>query len=251
MTPAYFAKVRPTYIENWSGGLCRLSIPQDAVPLSLDEARAFGLRNRKFGRWFGQGSTPPVDRVVEKLNIVLRNYPDGAFVRLGSRSAKDSSYARHYGLKVTCAEAAVRMLTDDSERIVFDLRLALRHNYSPHIFVRQWLEIPAWSEFRCFMKGRRLVGISQYDCKNLGHCPRIAECSGQIREGIELFFDKIREASHLDDLVFDVLVDLNERNSGLAVDVKLLELNPFFERTDACLFSWHNGGDFDGSFRFL
>jgi len=31
-------------------------------------------------------------------------------------------------------------------------------------------------------------------------------------------------------------------------EVKLLEVNPFFEMTDPCMFAWKDG--FDGSFRF-
>jgi hypothetical protein len=38
MTPAYFALVSPTYIENWNPVLYTLSIPQIDIPLSLREA---------------------------------------------------------------------------------------------------------------------------------------------------------------------------------------------------------------------
>jgi hypothetical protein len=181
----------------------------------------------------------------------LSNFPEGAFVRLGSRSGKDSAYAHNRGLRVTDAAAAVRMLTDDSRRIAYDLRLALHHNYRPHLFVRRWMDIPAWAEFRCFMKSRRLVGITQYDCRNLGHCPEIAAHAALIKSAIMEFFKTLSAASHLDDVAFDVFVQVGEENSGARARVRLLELNPFFYKTDAVLFHWGDGGDFDGSFRFL
>lgn len=251
MTPAYFDQVRPTYIENWTHALTSLSIPQTDIPLSSAEARALGLANKKFKCWFDGGAVEPLDQIKKRIAVALQNYPSGGFVRLGSRSGKDSAYAQNRGLRTIDAESAIKMLIDDSQRIAFDLRLALKHNYAPHIFVRRWLEIPAWSEFRCFMKGRRLVGISQYDCKNLVRCPEIIENAEKIRTAIELFFKKIVAASHLDDAVFDVFVKLNKEQCEVPVAVTLLELNPFFEQTDACLFSWRNGGDFDSSFRFI
>ena len=245
-----FAAFRPTYIENWGDALYGLTVPHVDIAITRPEARALGLRSAKFARWFGEGPAAPLDRVAGELDAALRSFPGGAFVRLGSRSGKDSTYARNHGLRVTDAGAAMRMLTEDSRRIAFDLRLALRHNYCPHIFVRRWLEIPEWSEFRCFMRDRKLVGISQYDCINLGSRREITERAGQIRSAVERFFEEFRAACHLDTVVFDVFVDLDAR-PGTPGPVTLLELNPFLPKTDACLFSWRDGGDFDGSFRVL
>jgi hypothetical protein len=39
------------------------------------------------------------------------------------------------------------------------------------------------------------------------------------------------------------VIIVREQESHFSFDVKLLELNPFFD--------WHNSSDFDGSFRFL
>jgi len=251
MTPAYFALVRPTYIENWPPALYALSVPHRDLPLTLAEARALGARNPAFRDRMGAVPYESVDGLAERLAVALRFYPDGAFVRLGSRSGKDSNYAARHGLRVNNANAAIALLTEESARIAFDLRLALRFNYPPHLFVRRWLDIPAWAEFRCFMKNRQLVGVSQYDCKNLGHCVEIAEQSGRIKAAIEAFFEVVRAASHLDEAVFDVFINVGEGAQDGGISVKLLELNPFSQETDPCLFSWRDGGDFDGSFRFL
>lgn len=251
MTPAYFAKVSPTYIENWSSALTELSIPQTDILLNASEARALATRNDGATASFTNECEQSINGVLERLGAALRVYPKGAFVRLGSRSGKDSRFAEHHGLKIFHPQAALRMLTEGSRRVAFDLRLALRCNYEPHIFVREWREIANWAEFRCFMKQRRLVGISQYDCKNLGHCTEIAARAAHIQAAIEKFFEQLRAASHLDDVIFDVFLERAEEGSGESFSVRLLELNPFIPQTDACLFDWSGGGNFDGSFRYL
>lgn len=253
MTAGYFSFVSPTYIENWGAALAAMSVAQSDIPLTLEEASALADGNERFARFEGRGAAlEGASRgLAERVEAALKEYPEGAFVRLGSRSGKDSAYAMLHGLRVTGGEDAVRMLTHGSRRVAFDLRLALRCGYRPHLFVRQWVEFPPWAEFRCFMRGRRLVGISQYDCKNLGHCPKIAANAERTRRAVEAFFEQFRAGSHLDDVVFDVFVRFDREMSPGVPDVILLELNPFFEKTEAALFSWRDGGDFDGSFRYL
>jgi hypothetical protein len=251
VTPSYFAAVRPTYIENWPVALARLSIPQTDVPLSLEEARALAALNGARAGLLSGPDSPHIDAVAGRIGAALRAYADGAFIRLGSRSGKDSRYARQHGLRVFRPEAAIRMLTEGSRRIAFDLRLALRYDYRPHIFVRQWCEIPCWAEFRCFVRDRRLVGVSQYDCKNLGPRREIAENAARIEDALTAFFATFDDASHLDNVVADVFVNIDDQDRDKTPAVKLLELNPFIPETDPCLFTWRSGTDFDGTFRFL
>jgi len=253
--PEHLSEVVPTYLENWPTALRALSIRQVDLPLSLGQARALGSNIRHFGRWFGAGPPQPLDDIAVRLGLALREFPQGAFVRLGSRSGKDCDFARASGMRVGGVRSALLMLTDGSERIAWDLRLALRHSYTPHIFVREWQEFPPWAEFRCFMRGRRLVGISQYDCVNLGACPEIAARADRIHAAISDFFAVFRTAVHVDDVVFDVLIAGDDIGYRQGTGVRLIELNPFFSRTDACLFRWDRaspgGGDFDGSFRYI
>ncbi|HEX5748536.1 MAG TPA: hypothetical protein VFZ09_20015 [Archangium sp.] len=248
MSKAYFERVSPTFIENWAPALHAFSIPQVDVPLSRLEAQALEARtwHRKST---DQSEYLPIDSLMWRLDVALRQFPEGAFVRLGSRSSKDSAYAVQHGLRVRSGEAAIRLLTEGSERTAFDLRLALQLHYAPHIFVREWMDIPRWAEFRCFMKDRRLVGISQYDCLNVGIRPEITRHAETLHNAIREFSQRFAAASHLDNVVFDVFVEGMDTPGPL--DVRLLELNPFFPKTDPCLFDWSVPADFDGSFRFL
>ncbi len=247
MTSELFERLRPTYIENWPEGLRTLSIRQVDIPLTLDDARALGSNIRVFGGRFG----PPqsIDAIAARIEAALREFPEGAFVRLGSRSGKDCDFALASGMRVAGTRAALLMLTDGSRGVAWDLQLALWFDYPPHIFVRQWHTVPAWAEFRCFMRARRLLGVSQYDCVNLGARPEIAANAEVLFEAIRKFFAQFREAAHLDDVVFDVFVEPE------TFRVRLLELNPLLPMSGACLYRWDaalpDGGDFDGSFRYL
>lgn len=246
---AYLRSVVPTYIENWPPALLQLSIPQVGLPLSIDEVRALRicLGAKRASATFNQ--TLVLDRLRQRIASALKAFlPDSVFVRLGSRSAKDSFHAASRGLRVVDAAAAVQMLVSGSERIQFDLALAARNHYQPVLFLRRWQDIPAWAEFRCFMRERRLIGISQYDCVNLGRCQSIVERADDIRRAIEAFFLRFRTAVHIDTVVFDVFLTAAEQHLATALSVRLLELNPFIDKTDRCLFQ---ADEFDGSFRYL
>lgn len=282
----FFDLSKPTYIENWPNAVKSLSFADVDVPLTLEEARALGTNIQELGQGFipltqeqkdqndraiqwihkkmrdGLSENPfnepqvdfveidwkpyDISSIVERLDAAVKKFPDGAFVRLGSRSPKDAFVET---FKVHTGAEAVNVLTACSERICDDLHLALDNNYAPHIFVRQWITIPHWQEFRCFMRNRRMIGISQYNYFNAFPELQNEQTLSSIRFGIDQFFLQIREACHLDDVVFDVWVKMLKVGNQTGIEVKLIEINPFFELTDPCLFDWHNMDQFDGSFK--
>lgn len=253
MQADYFRTVSPIYIENWPRDLCALSIPQVDIPLTLDEAGAVGSNIIEYGEAFGP--VKPIEHIEARVNEAVATFPNGAFTRLGSRSPKDSWLAAREGsMKTVVGQNPLRFMLDCSERIYEDLTLAIQNEYPPHIFVRQWIDLNPWQEFRCFMRGRKLVGISQYYYRDV--MPEIVENANSIEAAIKTWFEGcFRFTSHLDDVVFDIVI--NQRVLGVARewhdwDIRLLEINPFFELTDPCMFDWRDGGsDFDGSFRFV
>ena len=273
--------VVPTHLENWPKQLRALSIPQVDIPISIEEAVALGSNIVEWGPSFAMTPEereqeaaalrssmaavsarmaglpvpdvikppPVVDRrrdisgIRSRVSDALRGFPGGAFVRLGSRSPKDAWLGHRTGFRC-CADDGkdpLRFILDCSERMYEDLSTAIAENYEPHIFVRRWMEFdPQW-EFRCFMRDRELVGISQYNYRE--HCRFLDEKS--IRNRIEDFFPGFRDACHLDSVVFDVVIIPPVGG----VHTVLLEINPWFGWTDPCLFSWKDGGDFDGTLR--
>jgi hypothetical protein len=99
------------------------------------------------------------------------------------------------------------------------------------------------------MKDRKLVGISQYNYFK-GHIQWIADNDREIRWVIEdMFFPFFSKSSHMPDVVFDVIVRARQGDGYKEWVCKLLEINPFVEMTDACLFDWRK--PFDGGFKYL
>lgn len=249
---SFWQRSLPTFIENWPRALCNLSIPQVDIPLTTDEAKVLGRSIVEWGECFEPVEPAMRSRcyrhICNLMGAALGRFPNGAFVRLGSRSPKD---AWHTDPHVHTPEQAWARLTDISERMYEDLALCLNMGYAPHIFLRKWIVMEPWQEFRCFQRDGRLVGISQYDYLHGIEHMMLHQHSDALAWAIQMFHRDFKRASHLDDVVFDVFVTHVAQGPVHAWSARLLEINPFFELTDPCLFDWRDGGsDFDGTFRW-
>lgn len=286
--PDYMNTACPTYLENWPAALAALSIKQTRIPLTRDEAKSLGTNIYELGEMFGEkepgyddkmalfsqwthrkiwsnqtkedpGPAPPMPKVNlvkgdikpirARVQEAIAAYPSGAFVRLGSRSPKDSWILNREGAKLTWKDESdcLRFLLD-SERVAEDLKLALDYGYDPSIYVREWIDFLPWQEWRCFMCNRELIGISQYEYRD--YYPEADFFHPVMTDAIrEQLWPKFREACHLDNVVFDVITKKIGEDNGSQYKAILLEINPFFRLTDPCLYSWQNVGDFDGGVR--
>ncbi len=208
------------------------------------------VRSKEWHEYYNQ----LFEGVRRRATEALTKFPHGAIVRLGSRSPKDT-----WGWdKEPCISDGdpLSHIIGCSERMSDDLQLALKENYPPHIFLREWKIIPQWAEFRCFLKNKKLVGISQYYHRDV-----FAELEKQnetIIYWLKYFTNDsfIPTCENLSDVIFDVAVFIKQKvqESGMLevnIECKLIEINPFFEMTDSCLFDWRSGGDFDETFRYL
>ena len=85
-------------------------------------------------------------------------------------------------------------------------------------------------EFRCFVRDRLLVGISQREVT--GFYPALLEKKRGIEAVImEFFVDKVSETFELENYTFDVYVTTDDR-------VKLVDFNPWGAFTLPLLFTW-------------
>lgn len=251
MMSAWFARVKSTFLENWDPGLQDLSIPHSGFALTHGQAHSLGLANPAYSHWFRPGKAEGIELIAREIDDRLRQFPSGGFVRLGSRSPKDSFYAATRGMKVRSGDEALRLLTGNSQRVAWDLRVAIANAYHPHIFVREWCEIPPWAELRCFMRQRELVGISQYHWRGPTTFTRLTSNIELIKAQVQAFFLRFRNATRLTDVIFDIMIDPDPKVAATPSAVKLIELNPYLPQTDACLFTWATGGDFDGTLRVV
>lgn len=245
-----FESSRPTYIENWPQMLVALSIPLVDIPLTIQQALALGSNIVELFEQFDCPPGQPIGDILQTLDHAVAQFPQGAFVRLGSRSPKDSYQGYTARYRATSGQEALAFLTDCSERVADDLLMCIFKEYPPHIFVRPWLDLATWGEFRCFMKGRRLVGISQYDYLKKEHFPQLEAVADAIPQVIGEFFKVFEPACHLDNVVFDLIMDPKALARG-ELKPRLLEINPFGIYTDPCLFSWKKPEEMDGSLRYI
>jgi D123. len=262
----YFDFVKRTYLESWPAEWRRVSCTSSSVQLTGPETMALGRAIQDWGqafpgwgeREFAESDSQLLWGLEKRLHDLVLNLDKRAFVRLGSRSAKDSFLAHDTGPLVNSGKRALEMLTSNSERVYEDLCLAIDNEYKPHIWVRRWLDLDypfeahekrGWSEFRCFVKDRELVGVSQYFYNR--PYPVILQNAEKIKQAIDALGDHLIDTGHLDSFIFDAYVTCGPslRHSGYDFAAHLLEVNPFFALTDPCLFDWRE--EFDGTMRVL
>lgn len=85
-------------------------------------------------------------------------------------------------------------------------------------------------EFRCFVRNRRLLAVTQRDPN---HYEFLSPMVGQLRSVMQSFFDdNLRDNFPDPNFVFDVYVPPKYDK------VWLIDINPWAQRTDPLLFSW-------------
>lgn len=232
-----FADRSAVFMENWPTGLLRFAIPHQGLRLQALERDT--LADGPLG------TERALESLAGKLSRLFEQLPGGGFIRLGSRSPKDV-FAVSGTARVRTGRQGTTLLAR-SRRIRADCAVARANGYLPWLFVRQWRDIPAWSEFRGFMRGGELVGMCPYHCIARGDRPGLLtkDTIEKIHRG---FFRAIRGVLPADDVIFDTYLS-PASDSPEGWRATLVEINPFDPSADAVLFSWSKRGDFDGTFR--
>jgi hypothetical protein len=227
------------FLGSWEGGPAAYraaikalaDMDKDGICFDEDILQSFESYERKF------------DQEVKKFGV--------SFIKTSLRSPKDSVFAKKRHYKVRSGRDALCFLLDSRERFYDDLLLFRKFHYTPSVIFQTWRVTPVWSEFRCFVKNRKLIGISQDDHEGLPYYSIVHKNNEAIREAIEEFFYKIYlPVVHVDDSVFEVSV--MKRKEDKKWQARFVEVNPLASTTDPCLFSWKDDlSDFDGSFRYV
>ena len=181
------------------------------------------------------------DEFRSDLDTVLSQYPDGAHLRLNLCSFKRGPQAP----RIHDAAGFEAVLARQNYRVYSVLKATVDRELDIQLFAFPWRDIPPWSEFRIFIRDRRVIGISQYHHQT--SFPEISAGERAIKASLSDFCRDLLDALHLGSVVADVFV---ERQENDRFRTTLIELNPFIQRTDPCLYTWKNGGDFDGGFRY-
>ncbi|KAL3423983.1 cell cycle control protein cdc123 [Phlyctema vagabunda] len=98
------------------------------------------------------------------------------------------------------------------------------------LVLRKWFKVNPSCEFRCFVRERRIIGICQRDQNHYAFLPRLEPL---ILDTVGSFFEAtLRNTFPDESFTFDIY--LPEPHDK----VRLMDINPWAERTDPLLFSW-------------
>ncbi|MEJ6404354.1 hypothetical protein [Yoonia sp. 2307UL14-13] len=239
--------LRATFPENWPDALKELSIPGVEVALTSEDVTVLGHFNAFYMKhhvYSGQSTLS--EEAQEAIHAALDKYPDGVMPRLGLCSWKASTLvhepARNFG-------DVMRTITQDDRRIGRALSACAVADEGAVLHLRKWVDIPPWSEFRIFVKAGKIQGISQYFYKE--RFVEITDNIVRINAALYEFAQSHIAKLPLDTVIADVFVGAEPTRDLTGSDVVLIELNPFGEGTDPCLFSWRDPEGFDGRLRYL
>ena len=240
----------PFNIESWKPGLLALSVQTEVIEFSVEE---ISLLQDMIQQAHGDGRTadrnsPAYATLFRRIAKAIDAVGGRAFIRLGSRSPKDSWGYLDNDMKMVPiynASDAIGLLTSESERLWNDVDDARRADYIPRLCIRRFLDFDLEHEFRCFVEDDGIVGITQY----------------HIRDGAIRWI--VKNAAAIETAIRDYLIHAVIPLSGLAsftADIIirrdmvpfLLELNPPLSvgRTFPGLFDGSKE-DADGTFRYL
>lgn len=227
-----------SWIEHWPADVQAGSFRQRGLALSTAQVHALGRANgvqRDRFEVLPDGDQALIS-VEAALDALFAEFPGGAFVRLGSRSAKDTPLGLASGGQARTGAQALRLLSSGSRRVAHDLAWALRQQLTPWIWLREWQDIPWADEWRCFVRGGRLAGVGQYHAAQAlppGHADRARAALPQLSRRAA----QLSRALARPDFVFDVWL-----RDGAQAPL-LIELNPWGPSTEAGLFEGDAGSE--------
>jgi len=253
--PYDFQAALPYCVDAWPKAWQDLAPASEIIPLNREEMNALGSQIIGFGDWFTPGPARPLLHLARRLDAAIARLNRSCFVRLTTRSPKDSLFALRKGMKVADGAQALALFVEGSQRCAADLRMALDGGHELGLVVRQWVEFPPWAEFRCFMQDRRWTGASQSHCATEEKFAPIADHSSAIIGALHQAMRQIIAASTVADAAFDLVfqpqlglsptarpqtVEIS-RHSGMdacnARPALLLDANPLSDVTDTALFT--------------
>lgn len=191
---------------------------------------------------------PPNERFPEIHNLIKEKIAElgGAVVpKLNWSSPKDAKWISPHQNTLKCTSPNdIYLLLKSSSFVSHDLVhgfdgctdappsrpfapvLVLRPFFTPHVAL----------EFRCFVKHRSLIGITQRD---LNYYSFLDGLRPQLSRKIKTFFrETLRHTFPDSSFAFDVYIP----ESSVAPDglgkVRLIDINPWAPRTDSLLFGW-------------
>lgn len=180
-------------------------------------------------------------RLEKEIVTSIDELGGAVFPRLNWSAPKDAIWVTP-NRSLKCADVSdVFLLLKASDNVVCDVSHTFDHCEDSRsdscaqvprisLCLRKWYPLNPSMEFRCFVRERSLIGISQ---RNLQPYPFLRSMEPEIKRTITAFFEKILFGSSfpLFQYVFDIYI-------SKTFTVKLVDFAPFGEPTNPLLFSW-------------
>ena len=193
-------------------------------------------------------SLPPNQRFPETHRLIQDKIAElgGAVVpKLNWSSPKDAKWISNHQNTLKCTNPNdIYLLLKSSSFVSHDLSHAFDEctsapaskPFAPVLVLRPFFSPHPALEFRCFVKHRNLVGITQRD---LNHYDFLAELRPKLQLKIKKFFDSTLKFSFPDSsFTFDVYISESYLADDGLGNIKLIDINPWAPKTDSLLFGW-------------
>ena len=261
----YYRLLRETYFEDYYDLIKDFTFKSDIRILSLEEIRTVLQANKEFTET-GSSDTVDLTSVENKIDesiAAIREVTGSeckVFVRFSSRSPKDAIYLleafptliQEKLQELNCTDIYAKLhafymasteilaissgseavdLFRKSSRIVGDLEHCLEVSEPMNVIVREFVQFPMKNELRGFVYQGSLTALTQYN--RTCYFPDQLETKAEVEEKVRTFMKGFIVAmrSLLESFVVDIVIDT-------AGQVWVVEVNPFGELADSCLFSW-------------
>ncbi|KAE9602881.1 putative Cell division cycle protein [Lupinus albus] len=238
----WYPKFKPYLLDDSGPFLLPLSVSnEDALPNRIHNP--YEEEDLQVSEGSGdeaeEPSLPPIFPELElQVKESIESLGGAVFPKMNWSAPKDSAWISTTGTLKCTTFSEIALLFKASDSLVHDLLHAydscndksLSRPKNFFLALRKWYpSLRPEMEFRCFVKGNQLVGISQREVTTLYP---IIEKKNDILLLIQEFFDNhVRGRFESENYTFDVYITKGER-------VKVVDFNPWGAFTLPLLFTW-------------
>ncbi|KAF8570674.1 hypothetical protein P879_01547 [Paragonimus westermani] len=192
---------------------------------------------------------PEFPEFETELMCAIRKLGGAVFPKLNWSAPKDASWML-FGNSLKCSSFSdIYLLLKASDFVVHDLtapfalcadvpvdQLKEKQNFQPVLVLRRWSEYRPDGEFRCFVRGQKLIAISQR--MHDSYFQSVAQNAEHIKQELHTFFNKrIRDRFPLKDYTVDLYYEPSNSPSRHS-KIVLIDFNVFGLPTEPLLFNW-------------
>ncbi|KAG4304036.1 hypothetical protein PORY_002559 [Pneumocystis oryctolagi] len=174
----------------------------------------------------------------EEITRTISILGGAVFPKLSWSAPKDAAWITSTRTLRCTTASDIYLLLKSSDCIAHDLHHAfddcspsdIPSHFEHELVLKQWFNLLPSMEFRCFVKQRRLIGISQRDLKYYAFLEPLRSTIRSL--SIELFNLYLKDKFPDENFVFDIYIPPSKTKAWL------IDINLWHCKTSSLLFSW-------------